>query len=336
MVSTGALALTPLGCSRRRLYIYNWGSYLAPSIAKRFETQHSIDLQQDVYLSEAELVAKLRANAAYDLAVPIDYLMSSMQRDGLLAPLPENLPGYQHLDTAFQPWRAKPERGGQLYGVPYLWGTTGIGYNSDLVDEPSSWNALFDERYAGHISVLDSKGDVMDQALLAAGMDINSTDKPRIRAEVWPRLKAQKQLLRAYDSNPSTALLSGETWIAQIDSGDLLAARAKKPSLRYIIPNEGAARWTDYLAIPKAAVSPKLALAFIEYLLQPDIAAENANALHFATPNASALEQALLHDAHDPHVYPPPEVRERLFESENWAGKTGSLVDEIWLDVRSG
>jgi spermidine/putrescine transport system substrate-binding protein len=336
------LALAPLGCARERtLSFYNWGDFLAPAVIDRFvaaqrELDQRVRVVQDFYLSEAEMDAKLRAGARYDLAVPIDYLISALQRDAVIRELDPLPAGVEHLAPEFPPWRAKPERGGGVFAIPYLWGTTGIGYDSDRVEPPRSWNALFDQRYAGRISVIDSKGDVMDQALLATGLDINSTDKPRIRAEVGPRLIAQKQLLRAYDSNPARALLSGETWIAQIDSGDLLRAQRRKPSLRYVIPDEGAALWVDYLVIPQAAAQGELARAFIEFVLDPEIAALNANELRFASPNQTARDRGLLTDAADPQLYPPADVRARLFVSENWEGKTKDLVDELWLELRAG
>jgi spermidine/putrescine transport system substrate-binding protein len=338
-ILAGSLAAPWLAaCGRSRvLTIYNWGDYLAPAVIDRFaELEPRARVVQDFYLSEAEMSAKLRAGARYDLALPIDYMISALQRDDLLRELDPLPAGVEHLDPAFPPWRARAERGGGVFAIPYLWGTTGIGYDSDRVEPPRSWNALFDERYAGRISVIDSKGDVMDQALLACGLDINSTDKPRIRAEVGPKLRAQKQLLRAYDSNPITALLAGDTWIAQIDSGDLLRAQKQKPSLRYVIPDEGAAVWIDYLAIPKAAADPELARRFITLLLDPEVAALNANFLRFATPNRTALDRGLIADAADPQLYPPPAVRERLFVSEDWDGGTKELVDELWLELRSG
>jgi spermidine/putrescine transport system substrate-binding protein len=326
------------GCGRSRtLTIYNWGDYLAPAVIERFAAiEPRVRVVQDFYLSEAEMDAKLRAGARYDLALPIDYLLSPMQRDDVLLELDPPPAGIEHLDPEFPPWRARAERGGGMFAIPYLWGTTGIGYDSARVEAPRSWNALFDERYAGHISVIDSKGDVMDQALLASGLDINTNDKQRIRDEVWPKLRAQKQLLRAYDSNPIAALLSGDTWIAQVDSGDLLRAQKQKPSLRYVIPDEGAALWVDYLAIPKQAPSPELARAFIELLLDPEVAALNANFLRFATPNRAALDRGLIADAADPQLYPSKAVRERLFVSEDWEGTPRQLVDELWLDLRSG
>jgi len=338
LLGAGAgLGLLGLGCGKRRsLHIYNWGDYLAPELIERFTSAHArVRVGQDFYLSEAEMAAKLRAGAPYDLAVPIDYLLSALQRDGVLRELDPLPKGVEHLDPRVDVWRARASRGGGAYAVPYLWGTTGIGYDSDKIEAPTSWDALFDPRWSGRISVIDSKGDVMDQALLASGLGINSTDKAKIRAEVWPRLRAQKQLLRAYDSNPAAALIRGDTWIAQIDSGDLFRAQAKRPSLRYVIPDEGAALWVDYLVIPAAAGQPELARAFIEFMLEPEHAATNANVLRFATPNRSALERGLIADADHAQLYPPDEVRERLFTSENWDGGTKQLVDELWLDLRA-
>ncbi|PRQ09576.1 polyamine ABC transporter substrate-binding protein [Enhygromyxa salina] len=337
LAGLACLGLGLASCSRSRgLSVYNWGDYLAAEVIERFVKAHAgTRVTQDFYLSEAEMDAKLRAGARYDLVIPIDYLLSSLQRDGVLRELSAAPRGVEHLDPAFPVWHARDERGGGAYAVPYLWGTTGIGYDADRVDPPTSWNALFDPRYAGRISVIDSKGDVMDQALLASGLGINSTDKPAIREQVWPRLREQKRLLRAYDSNPAAALITGDTWIAQIDSGDLFRAQSQRPSLRYVIPDEGAALWIDYLAIPAKAANPELALAFIEFLLDPEIAALNANTLRFATPNATALTQGSITDAGDPQLYPPADVRQRLFTSENWDGGTKDLVDELWLELRS-
>lgn len=335
----GALAVSLgsslIGCRRSRtLSLYNWGDYLAPELIERFAArEQGVELIQDFYLAEAEMAAKLEAGATYDLAVPIDYLLSSLHRKALLSELSPAPAGVEHLAADRPPWTDESSR---VHAIPYLWGTTGIGYDSDQVEAPTSWNALFDERWAGRISVLDSKGDVMDQGLLAAGLDINSTDKAKMHELVWPKLRAQKQILRSYDSNPAAALIEGQTWIAQIDSGDLFRAQAKRPSLRYVIPDEGAALWVDYLVIPTRASQPTLARKFIEFMLEPENAAINANVLRFATPNQTAIDRGLVTDAGDPQLYPSREVRAKLFSSENWFGGTGALVDEIWLDLRSG
>ncbi|WAS91011.1 polyamine ABC transporter substrate-binding protein [Nannocystis punicea] len=330
LLGAGACATACSGGST--LALYNWGDYLAPEVLERFTAATGVRVTQDYYLAEAELVAKLASGGAYDVVFPIDYVLERMRKQALVVPLArDKLPGLANLDPQFGPWIAADN---QIYAVPYLWGTTGIGYDSDRVDPPKSWKALFDPQYAGKLSVIDSKGDVFDQALLAAGMDINSTDKPAIRERVYPLLRAQKDLLRAYDSNPARALVSGETWIAQIDSGDLFRAQKQRPSLRYVIPDEGAVLWIDYLAIPATAPLPGVAVRFLEFLLDPEVAAINANALRFATPNLAALQRGLVADAADPALYPSAETRKKLFVSENWFGQTEAVVDELWLELR--
>lgn len=334
----GLPLLTRCGAPARTLVVYNWGDYLAPEAARRFAASAGGGtVTQDFYLSEAELFAKLKAGAGFDVCVPIDYQLSRLQQYGFLRALDlARLPNVKHLSPRFPPWKAREERGGQCFAVPYLWGTTGIGYDSDKVDAPTSWKDLFQVRYAGRISVIDSVGDVFDQALLAEGLDINTTDKEALRSRVFPRLQEQKKILRAYDSNPARALVSGETWIAQIDSGDLMRARKDKPSLRYVIPAEGAALWVDYLAIPAASGQPELAHAFLDFMLDPEIAAINADFLHFATPNQGALERGLVGEKDDPQIYPPTALQDKLFVSENWFGDTEDLVDKLLLELRGG
>lgn len=338
-----------VGCGRGPTFaLYNWGDYLAPGLLDRFAEQERAaghgDLRpvQDYFLTDLELLTKLRAGDRHDVVVPIDYLMTRMVREGLLLPLdPAALPGLTNLDPAYPPWRPGPDDraqvGDAIFGVPYFWGVTGIGYDADKVDPPpTSWEALFDPRYAGRISVLESKGDVFDQAQLALGLGINSTDKDAIRARVFPKLLAQKELLRAYDANPERALAAGDTWIAQIDSGDLMRARQKRPSLRFVVPREGAPYWVDYLAIPRAAPDPARAHRFIQFLLDPQVAADNANYLHFATPNRAALDRNLVHDAANPQVYPPADREVDHPRSENWDGGTKELVDQLWIELRGG
>lgn len=334
----GMPALVACGAAKRTLVVYNWGDYLAPEVVERFASRDGgAQVMQDFYLSEAELFAKLKAGAGFDVCVPIDYQLSRLQQHGFIRALDlAKIPNVKHLSPRFEPWRARAERGGECHALPYLWGTTGIGYDSEKVEAPTSWKALFEVRYAGRSSVIDSMGDVFDQALLAEGLSINTTDQEALRTRVYPRLREQKKILRAYDSNPARALVSGETWIAQIDSGDLMRARKDKPSLRYVIPEEGAALWVDYLAVPTAAAQVELSHAFLDFMCDPEIAALNANHLHFATPNQGALERGLVTDRDDPQVYPPEALQAKLFVSENWHGSTADLVDKLWLELRGG
>lgn len=331
----GSAALVGCGPPARTLTLCNWSDYLAPELAARFTAKAGATVVQDLYASEAELLGKLESGSGFDVCVPVGYQLSRLQQQGFLRAIEVARVGsIKNLSPMFAPWLARQERGGECFAVPYLWGTTGIGYDSEKMDAPTSWKALFEVEYAGKISVIDSMGDVFDQGLLAEGLGINSRDKAALQGRVLPRLREQKKLLRAYDSDPARALVTGDTWIAQTDSGDLLRAREQKPSLRYVIPVEGATLWVDYLAIPAAGRQPELSHAFLEFMCDPEIAALSANYLRFATPNQSALERGLIVDRDDPSVYPPPALQDRLFVSENWLGGTEELVEKLWLELR--
>ena len=115
-----------------------------------------------------------------------------------------------------------------------------------------------------------------------------------------------------------------------------MRAAVQRPSLRYVIPDEGAALWTDYIAIAAASTGVEVAMRFVDYLLEPEVAADNANTLYFATPNQAALDRGLVTHASDVQVYPGPEVMARLQRSDNWVGTTGEIVDEIWVELRNG
>lgn len=335
-MAAGLPMLLRCGASRA-LVVHNWGDYLAPGVIDRFAAQHGVAVAQELFLTEAELQARLQAKPGFDVCVPIDYRLARLERQGLLLALDlARLPNVKHLSPRFSPWLARAERGGQCFAVPYLWGTTGIGYDSEKMEAPTSWKALFEVRFAGRISVMDSMGDVFDQALLAEGLDINTKGEEVLRSRVLPRLQEQRKIVRAYDSEPARALVAGDTWIAQIDSGDLLRAREDRPSLRYVIPNEGAALWVDYLAVPVGAGQVPLSHTFIDFMLDPEIAAMNANFLRFATPNQGALERGLIADRDDPQVYPPPELQDKLHVSENWLGDAEKLVEKLWLELRGG
>lgn len=329
----GALALS--GCRRRQFTLFNWEDYLAPAVAARFEEISGYRLEVYPFLSAAHMKEKLGIGATFDLCLTIDHFLPELVSAGLIERFPAVPSGVEHLDADFGPWVAPPELGGGIYGIPYLWGTTGICYDVDRVGEVNSWGALFDVRWKGRITVLDSRDDVFDQVLLAAGIRPEEVTADELREEVKPRLEAQKRLLRAWDSSPVDALVSGETWIAQCDGGDALRAAQERPSLRFVIPREGAPLWTDYMVMAATTPRPLDSLKFVELLLEPEWAAANANALMFGSPNLTAVDRGLIEHVDDPTVYPPAEVRARLFRHHEFTGETAIVAKRVWLEVRT-
>ncbi|MBC8249285.1 MAG: spermidine/putrescine ABC transporter substrate-binding protein, partial [Anaerolineales bacterium] len=157
----------------KELYVYNWSEYIDPQIYADFEKEFGVHVVEDTFASNEELLAKLQAGATgYDVIVPSDYMVEIMIEEGLLVELNhENIPNIENVDPKFA---NPPYDPGMVHCVPYQWGTTGIGYNSEVLEEPpDSWAYLFDpavaSEYAGQLTMLNDSRESMGAALKYLG-----------------------------------------------------------------------------------------------------------------------------------------------------------------------
>ena len=319
----------------RRVNVYIWTNYLPPEVVAEFERRTGIDANVDTYDSNEAVLAKLQSGVAdYDVVVPSDYMVKVLTPQGLLQAIDHaRLPGFKNLDPRFLNQAFDP---GNAHSIPYLWGTTGIGYDKQKVKEPiDSWRALFDERYAGRILMLDDPREAFGAALKLMGRSINARD-PATLLRAAAMLKAQKRLVRTYNSSDFANLLAaGDVDVAQAWNGEMAEAVAKAPQrLAYVVPKEGGTLWIDNLAIPKGARNVDAAYAFIDYVLEPGTAAKIVNGVHYAAANRAAWP--LIDDKirRDPAIYPPREVLDRCELIEDM-GKTMPLIDELWTEVKA-
>jgi spermidine/putrescine transport system permease protein len=318
----------------RTLNLYIWSNYIAPETLTRFEKRLGVRVNVDLYDSNEALLAKLSAgNAGYDVVCPSDYSVQVLLAQGLLRPLDHSaLPHFENLDPAFLD---RPYDPGNRHSVPYFWGTTGIAYDTRRVTGAiDSWNALWDERYAGRILMLDDAREAIGAALKRRGLSLNSKDPAeleRARAD----LAQQKPLVRAYSStNFDDVLLSGDVWLAQGWSGQFAKVMSENPAIAYVVPKEGATLFIDNLAIPKDAPSPALAHAFIDFTLEAEIAAEICRTMHYSSPNRAAMALLPPEIRGNPATFPPPDVVERL-ELIRDMGEATVLYDRLWTEVKT-
>ena len=167
-----------------KLYVANWSYYIAENTIPDFEKEFGVKVVYDNYSSNEELLAKLQAGATgCDLIFPSDYMVGIMREEGLLEKLDlENIPKLKNIDEKF---RDLPFDPGNAYSIPYLWGTTGMGFNADKVTEKAdSWKILWDEKYKGRISMLDDMRGLVNPALKLLGYSINTTDLEKIKEQV--------------------------------------------------------------------------------------------------------------------------------------------------------
>jgi spermidine/putrescine-binding protein len=317
------------------LRVYIWTNYHSPAAVARFEEQHHVRVVIDTYDNNEVIEQKLASGQApYDLTVPSDYMVLALARQGLILPLdPSRLKNLKNVDPRLDTLKDRlPKR----YGVPYLFGTTGIGYRTDKIKERlDSFGALFDARYSGKIVMLDDIREVFAAALKVDGHTMNSTRTSDLEA-AKRRLLEQKPLVLAYDSSDFVGKLTGgDAWLVHGYSGDLArAARTSRGTIRYVVPKEGGTLSVDHLVIPKNAQQVDLAYAFIDFMLEPEVAAETTEDTGYATTNAAARPRITAEIANDPAVFPPEDV---LLRSEP-LGDLGSILpklDQMWTEVKA-
>ena len=315
------------------LHLFTWSDYTEETVVKEFERRFGVKVVTDTFGSNEELLAKLQGGAAgYDVVVPSDYMVSILIKQGLLAGLDRGkIPNLAHVYKHLKGLYYDPQN---TYSVPYLWGTTGIGYNADLVKPPpESWQALWDARYKGKISLLNDEREVFGMALRAAGESLNATQPAKLEA-AKARLMAQKALVKTYTSeNYDQLLVSGEVVLAHGWSGTVLRAADERPSIKYVIPKEGGTIWQDNLCVLKSSAHKDEAMAFINFLLEPQMAALITSKVKYASASEEARLFVPKEIAQNPAIYPPESVVARL-EWIRDVGEAIKLYDRAWTELK--
>jgi len=318
------------------LHIYNWSEYIDPEIYAAFEEEFGVKIIEDTFSSNEELLAKIQAGATgYDLIVPSDYMVEIMIEEDLLTGInPDNIPNLANLSDLFKNPPYDPDLS---FCVPYQWGTTGIGYNSDEV-EPDSWAYIFDPSiaadYDGKITMLNDSREAIGAALKYLGYSLNTTDEAELE-EAKQLLITAKPFLFSYDSDQFEDLIAadevvyGHGW-----SGDYFAAAEEDERIWYIIPAEGGVVWADNLCIPKTSKNAYTAEVFINYILQPEIAAQITNFTWFGSPVEAANEFIDPEILEEPAIYPPADVMAKLEWIED-VGDATPIYERIWTEVKA-
>lgn len=325
------------------LSMFSWSDYVTQEVLDKFQQEYGVKVVIDNYDTNEALFAKFQAggNPGYDLVVPSDYMVEKMIAAGMLDKIDfNNVPNVKNLDPAHYKLYFDPT--GE-YSVAYFWGTTGLAYDSAALGRDiTSWKDIFEpaDDIKGKIGMIDDERETLGAALRYKGYSANSADAAQVD-EAKALLLAQKPDVKGYYSSMDsrTNLVSGDVLVAMMFTGDAIAAQKDKPSIKYIIPEGVTTIWQDNLAIPKDAKNKYTAEVFINFLLRPDIAALNANALAFPTPNAEALKQGLLDPVllNDKNINPDlAALGNKLEFLTRGDAKAQALYDRAWTEVGIG
>ena len=311
------------------LILYNWTEYTptdplaadfgVTDFIATFEEQFpGVEVLYTEYDSNEAMLAQVEAGVSYDLVHPSDYMVSVMRGADLLVKLnTDAIPNMTNIDPAFADPGYDP---GNEFSAPYQWGTTGIGYRYDAIDDSEgvSWGVIFDVEQsaanAGKISFLDDERETLGAALIYLGYSLNSKNQAELD-EAAALIKEAKANIATFNSSGFWDLLtSGETDVAMGWNGDFLVAydeyNLTDPEVDaydqwgYAIPIEGAAAWVDTMAIPSNAAHPCTAHAYINMVLDAFMGAELTHYNYYASPNLASVEFIDPDYLADPFIYP--------------------------------
>lgn len=336
------------------VHIYNWSDYIGETTLEDFEKKTGIKPVYDVFDSNETLEGKLLAGrSGYDVVVPSNHFLAKQIKAGAFQKLDrDQLDNWNNIDPKLLKQLDKNDPGNQ-YAVPYLWGTNGIGYNVEKVkqalgvDTIDSWAVVFEPENMKKlaecgVAFLDSGDEMIPAVMNYMGLPAYSTNKADYEKAEAKLLEVRPYVRYFHSSKYISDLANGNICVAVGYSGDVFqaAARAEEAGngveIAYAIPKEGANLWFDMLAIPKDAANVEQAHAFIDFLLEPAVIAKVSDYVGYANPNLHAGELMDPAVRNDPAIYPPDEVIDRLYVSEELPPDLQRLMTRTWTKVKSG
>jgi putrescine transport system substrate-binding protein len=334
--------------------VYNWSDYIDPKTLEQFTAETGIKVNYDVFDSNEVVETKLLAgNTGYDVVVPSASFLERQIKAGVFRKLDRSkITNWDKLDPEVLQRVALHDPGNE-HAVNFMWGTTGIGYNEAKVRkiDPNapvdSFRLVFDPKEAAKyadcgISVLDAPSEITGAALAYLGKDPNSQAEADLKLAEELLMKVRPYIRMIHSSNYIDALANGEICIAVGWSGDILQARDRAAEagqgvvIKYTVPKEGTIIWFDMFAIPADAPHPDNAHLFIDFMNRPEIAAANSNFVNYANGNAASLELVNESVRNDPGIYPPAEVKAKLFPDLAESAEFTRLLNRTWTRFTTG
>ena len=316
------------------LTVYNWYDYIYLPVLDMFEEETGIHINYANFEENEDMYTRLAAGAGeYDVIIPSEYMIERLIKEDRLEPLDhDKIPNMANvlpslMDAVYDP--------GNVYSVPYMWGTLGILYNTEMVEEPiTSWSALFDERYAGKIYMMDSVRDTIGIALKMCGYSMNSFDEDEIQ-EAGDLLMKQREdgLIAGYILDTAKdKMIANEAVMAVVYNGDAMYAMRENDKLAYVVPDEGSNVWVDGLCIPKGSAHKEAAELFIDFMCRPDIARLNLDEIQYSPLIQQVVDGLSEEELNSIAINPTQEILDRC-EYYQDISEVAWMYDDVWMDV---
>ncbi|WP_341528242.1 spermidine/putrescine ABC transporter substrate-binding protein [Nostoc sp. UHCC 0302] len=322
---------------RDQLYIYTWTQYTDRQLLQTFSAQTGMKVLADLYDSNDVMLAKLQAGggSSYSIIYPSDYMVKKMVDKDLLTEIDhDRLIGLENLFPRFVNPSYDPNN---RYSIPFNWGTTGLLYNSEkLQDAPEDWEYLWrnQDKLNKRMTLLNDVREVMGATLRMLGYSYNSQNEQEIQ-QAYDKLKVLKSAIAAFDTDAwQNQILAGDLLLAMCYSADAVRISKENPKLKYVIPRSGSSLWTDTIVVPKTAPNLAGAYAWINMILQPEVAAQISQRLNVSTPNSAGFEQLPKRIQNNTNLFPSEELLKNC-ERITPLGKFEEIYERYWTQLTS-
>lgn len=335
LFATAALLAT-LGCRHRQpiLHVYIWSDYIKPEIVQSFEQRFGCKVVMDYYDSNESMYAKLKAGGGgYDVVFPSSYMVNIMQGQGMLLPLDHSkLPNMKHLDPVANRFTMDDT---YRYSLPYMLGSSGIGYlKSKVPDFDPTWRIFENADFKGRMTLMNDYRETIGAALKTLGFSLNSTNEAELVQARDLAISWKHNVAKFESEQYKNGLISSEFLIVHGYSGDIMQIMEENQDIAYAVPREGTSVALDEVAILKGAPQPQLAHEFLNFLHEPEIAAQNIEFVYYLCPNLAAYPLVSEEVRNDPAVFLPREIMDKS-EVVLDLGSFNALYSRIWDEIKA-
>lgn len=315
--------------------IYNWGDYIDPTLLKKFEQESGYKVNYDTFDSNEAMFTKIQqGGTAYDIAIPSEYMIQKMIKAKLLMPLDhQKITGLENIEPRFLDLDFDTKN---QYSIPYFWGTLGIVYNDKMVDgkKITSWNDLWRPELKDNIMLIDGAREVIGLGLNSLGYSLNSKNMTQLD-QAYDKLKKLTPNIKAIVADEIKMYMENEeSAVAVTFSGEAADMMAENEHLHYVIPNDGTNLWFDNIVIPKTVQNKEGAYAFINFMLRPENAAQNAEYIGYSTPNEAALKLLPKEITEDKQFYPSEDALKKMEVYKDLGPEYLGIYNDLFLELK--
>ncbi len=316
----------------KELNLFAWSEYVPQSVIDGFTAETGIQVNYETYASNEEMLAKLISGAQrYDLIQPSEYTIEALVKENQLMPVDwSKVPNIKNIGKEFKNLPHDPQ---QKFTVPWMAGSVGISINTEKIKDPvKGYKDVFQKKYDGRIVILDDPREIVSWALETQGHGPNDVSDETLAA-VKPVLQTWLPLVKVYDSDsPKTALLNGDVDLGVIWSGEAALLYKENKKFEYVLPAEGAHQFLDSLAIPVNAANPVGAMAFMNYILRPEVSKLISADFPYTNPNLEARKLLTPEELANPASYPKGNPKLAGFRD---IGDRAAAIDKLITDLKA-